>query len=37
MAFKIYFHPTMVAKEMFETVVFPTEEKTTENSKLCAA
>jgi hypothetical protein len=30
MAFKISFHVTVVAKEGFETVVFPTEEKTTE-------
>ena len=30
MAFKISFHLTMVIKEAFEAVVFPTEAKTTE-------
>jgi len=34
MAFKVYFLPTMIAKEAFETVVFPTEEKTTEKFQI---
>jgi hypothetical protein len=30
MAFQISFHLTMVTKEAFQTVVFPTEKRTTE-------